>query len=153
VVPGADLFELLSPPSGIRTFSIANWNSIPGLTRQQPSIRATVPKSAFRQIPSRRAYSTELAQALVEASRNIGMGSAAIGLAGMCQSLQPPVSIANFFKGAGAGIGVVFGALILGLARNPSLKNQMFQYAILGFAFAEATGLFALMISFLAKFV
>ena len=64
------------------------------------------------------------------------MGSAAIGLAG-----------------AGAGIGVVFGALILGLARNPSLKNQMFQYAILGFAFAEATGLFALMISFLAKFV
>ena len=46
------------------------------------------------------------------------------------------------------GIGVVFGALILGVARNPSLKGQLFAYAILGFAFAEATGLFALMMAF-----
>jgi F-type H+-transporting ATPase subunit c len=43
--------------------------------------------------------------------------------------------------GAGVGIGVVFGALILGVARNPSLRSQLFSYAILGFAFAEATGL------------
>jgi len=45
------------------------------------------------------------------------------------------------------GIGVVFGALILGVARNPSLRGQLFSYAILGFAFAEATGLFALMMA------
>ena len=51
--------------------------------------------------------------------------------------------------GAGVGIGVVFGALILGVARNPSLRGQLFSYAILGFAFSEATGLFALMMSFL----
>jgi F-type H+-transporting ATPase subunit c len=51
--------------------------------------------------------------------------------------------------GAGVGIGVVFGALILGVGRNPSLKEQRFSYAILGFAFAEATGLFALMMAFL----
>jgi F0F1-type ATP synthase membrane subunit c/vacuolar-type H+-ATPase subunit K len=30
------------------------------------------------------------------------------------------------------GIGVVFGALILGVARNPSLQAQLFSYAILG---------------------
>jgi F-type H+-transporting ATPase subunit c len=36
---------------------------------------------------------------------------------------------------------VVFGALILGVARNPSQQNQLFSYAILGFAFSEATGL------------
>jgi len=47
------------------------------------------------------------------------------------------------------GIGVVFGALILGVARNPSLKNQLFSYSILGFAFSEATALFALMMSLL----
>jgi F-type H+-transporting ATPase subunit c len=52
-------------------------------------------------------------------------------------------------KGAGVGIGVVFGALILGVARNPSLRGQLFSYAISGFAFAEATGLFALMMAFL----
>lgn len=55
--------------------------------------------------------------------------------------------------GAGVGIGVVFGALILGVARNPSLTSQLFSYAILGFAFTEATGLFALMMAFLLLYV
>merc|ERR1711935_1306447 len=36
------------------------------------------------------------------------------------------------FIGAGAGIGSVFGSLIIGYARNPSLKQQLFSYAILG---------------------
>jgi F-type H+-transporting ATPase subunit c len=51
--------------------------------------------------------------------------------------------------GAGAGIGTVFGALILATARNPQLRGQFFSYAILGFALAEATGLFSLMMAFL----
>jgi F-type H+-transporting ATPase subunit c len=51
--------------------------------------------------------------------------------------------------GAGVGIGLVFGSLIEATARNPSLRPQLFQYAILGFALAEATGLFCLMIAFL----
>jgi F-type H+-transporting ATPase subunit c len=55
--------------------------------------------------------------------------------------------------GAGVGIGVVFGALILAVARNPSMKGQLFSYAILGFAFSEATGLFALMMAFLLLYV
>tara|TARA_R110002060_G_scaffold76521_2_gene86967 strand:- start:277 stop:465 length:189 start_codon:yes stop_codon:yes gene_type:complete len=55
-------------------------------------------------------------------------------------------------KGAGTGIGTVFGSLITGVARNPSMRGQLFSYAILGFAFAEATGLFALMVSFLILF-
>ena len=55
--------------------------------------------------------------------------------------------------GAGVGIGVVFGALILGVARNPSMRGQLFSYAILGFAFSEATGLFALMMAFMLLFV
>merc|ERR1712098_752433 len=37
-------------------------------------------------------------------------------------------------KFIGAGIGSVFGSLIIGYARNPSLKQQLFSYAILGFA-------------------
>ncbi|MCG8711261.1 ATP F0F1 synthase subunit C, partial [Brenneria sp. 4F2] len=47
------------------------------------------------------------------------------------------------------GIAVVFAALINGVSRNPSLKDTLFPYAILGFALAEALGLFCLMISFL----
>jgi len=69
---------------------------------------------------------------LVQAAKIIGSGLATIGL-----------------SGAGAGIGLVFGSLIEATARNPSLRPQLFQYAILGFALAEATGLFCLMIAFL----
>jgi hypothetical protein len=45
--------------------------------------------------------------------------------------------------------GLVFGSLIEGTARNPSLENVLFRFAILGFALAEATGLFCLMMAFL----
>lgn len=55
--------------------------------------------------------------------------------------------------GAGIGIGIVFGALILGVSRNPALRGQLFNYAIIGFAFSEATGLFALMMAFLLLYV
>jgi F-type H+-transporting ATPase subunit c len=51
--------------------------------------------------------------------------------------------------GAGVGVGLVFAALILGYSRNPSLKEQLFSYTILGFALTEAVGLFALMMAFL----
>jgi F-type H+-transporting ATPase subunit c len=44
--------------------------------------------------------------------------------------------------GSGAGIGTGFG--VSSLARNPSLKQQLFSYAILGFALSEAMGLFAM---------
>jgi len=54
--------------------------------------------------------------------------------------------------GAGVGIGTVFGALILGFSRNPSLGKQLFIYAILGFALTEAIALFGLMMGFLILF-
>jgi F-type H+-transporting ATPase subunit c len=69
---------------------------------------------------------------LLQSAKAIGAGAAAIGLAG-----------------AGVGIGTVFGALITGVSRNVALRPTLFQYAILGFALSEATGLFALMISML----
>ncbi len=53
--------------------------------------------------------------------------------------------------GAGIGIGNVFAALISALARNPAA--QVTPFAFLGFALAEATGLFGLAIAFLILFV
>ena len=55
--------------------------------------------------------------------------------------------------GAGAGVGIVFGSLILGLSRNPSLRGELFRYAILGFALTEAVGLLGLMMAFLILFM
>ncbi|XP_016159789.1 PREDICTED: ATP synthase F(0) complex subunit C1, mitochondrial [Ficedula albicollis] len=43
-------------------------------------------------------------------------------------------------------------SLILSHSRNPSLKQQLFSYAILGFALSEAMGLFCLMVAFLILF-
>lgn len=73
---------------------------------------------------------------MVQVSQNLGMGSAAIGLGG-----------------AGIGIGMVFAALLMAVARNPSMRAQLFAYAILGFAFVEAIGLFDLMVAMMCKYV
>lgn len=73
---------------------------------------------------------------MLQSSKILGAGLATVGV-----------------LGAGVGIGVVFGCLIIGVARNPSLRDQLFSYAILGFAFSEATALFALMMSLLLLYV
>ena len=72
---------------------------------------------------------------MLTAAKYIGAGLACTGLIG-----------------AGAGIGLIFSSLISSTARNPQVRNQLFSFAILGFALAEATGLFALMIAFLVLF-
>jgi len=54
--------------------------------------------------------------------------------------------------GAGAGVGIVFGSLLMSVARNPGIKGTLFQYAILGFALTEAVGLLGLMMAFLLLF-
>ncbi len=72
---------------------------------------------------------------LVQASKLIGAGIAVSAI-----------------SGAGVGIGTVFGALINAVARNPGLTNQLFSYAILGFALTEAIALFGLMMAFLLLF-
>ena len=72
---------------------------------------------------------------LLQAAKFIGAGLATIGLAG-----------------AGVGIGTVFGALVIGISRNPSLKDEIFKLAILGFALTEAIALFSLMMAFLILF-
>ena len=55
--------------------------------------------------------------------------------------------------GAGAGAGIVFGSLLVSVSRNPGLKPELFQYAILGFALTEAVGLLGLMMAFLLSFI
>ncbi|CAL3971023.1 hypothetical protein PZA11_007395 [Diplocarpon coronariae] len=95
--------------------------------------------SATRNIAGRqkvRHFNSEIATAMVQVSQNLGMGSAAIGLGG-----------------AGIGIGMVFAALLTSVARNPSMRGQLFSYAILGFAFVEAIGLFDLMVAMMCKYV
>lgn len=100
-----------------------------------PTLLQANARQAF-QSAARRQYSSEVATAMVEVSKNLGMGTAAVGLGG-----------------AGIGIGLVFAALLMSVSRNPALRGQLFSYAILGFAFVEAMGLFDLMVAMMCKYV
>ncbi len=54
--------------------------------------------------------------------------------------------------GAAIGIGILFAALVQGTSRNPSLKNELFNLTILGFALTEAMGLFGFGMAFMLLF-
>ena len=71
----------------------------------------------------------------LEAAKMIGAGLAAIALAG-----------------AGVGIGIIFGNYLSGAMRNPSAAQKQFPNLLLGFALAEATGLFGLVIALIILF-
>uniref|UniRef100_A0A8C6W6Z1 ATP synthase lipid-binding protein n=1 Tax=Nannospalax galili TaxID=1026970 RepID=A0A8C6W6Z1_NANGA len=86
-------------------------------------------------IPSHSFQTSTILRDIDTAAKFIGAGAATVGVAG-----------------SGAGIGTVFGSLITGYARNPSLKQELFSYTILGFALSEAMGLFCLMVAFLILF-
>ncbi|XP_020290974.1 ATP synthase lipid-binding protein, mitochondrial [Pseudomyrmex gracilis] len=99
--------------------------------QQQKQIQTPITLS-----PMIRSFQTSaVSRDIDSAAKFIGAGAATVGVAG-----------------SGAGIGSVFGSLIIGYARNPSLKQQLFSYAILGFALSEAMGLFCLMMAFLLLF-
>jgi len=65
----------------------------------------------------------------VTAAKQIGAGLATIGM-----------------TGAGVGVGVIFGMLVLGLSRNPEMEALLFRYTMLGFAITEAIGLLCLIV-------
>ena len=71
----------------------------------------------------------------LEAAKMIGAGLAAIALAG-----------------AGVGIGIIFGNYLSGAMRNPSAAQKQFPNLLLGFALAEATGLFGLVVALIILF-
>lgn len=73
--------------------------------------------------------------ALTSSSKLIASGLASIGI-----------------LGAGIGIGLVFGLLVVAQAINPSMKDDLFRTAIIGFALAEAMGLLSIMVTFLLLF-
>ncbi|XP_035583455.1 ATP synthase F(0) complex subunit C2, mitochondrial-like [Zalophus californianus] len=98
------------------------------------SLAAPRPRTSL--IPSRSFQTSAISRDIDTAVKFIGAGAAMVGLAG-----------------SGAGIGTVFGSLIIGYARTPSLKQQLFSYTILGFALLEAMGLFCLMVAFLILLV
>ncbi|XP_012298306.1 ATP synthase F(0) complex subunit C1, mitochondrial-like [Aotus nancymaae] len=102
----------------------------PENSSKQPSYSSSPPQVAQQE------FQTSVVSWDIDmAAKFIGAGAATVGVAG-----------------SGAGIGMVFGSLIIGYARNPSLKQQLFYYAILGFAMSEAMGLFCLMVAFLILF-
>uniref|UniRef100_A0A8D2DIT8 ATP synthase lipid-binding protein n=1 Tax=Sciurus vulgaris TaxID=55149 RepID=A0A8D2DIT8_SCIVU len=105
------------------------------LSRPEDSSKQPSYSSSPLQVARREFQTSAVSRDIDTAAKFIGAGAATVGVAG-----------------SGAGIGTVFGSLIIGYARNPSLKQQLFSYAILGFALSGAMGLFCLMVAFLILF-
>merc|ERR1712152_108470 len=123
-VPSVDLYTTTnSTMSAIARLSVS------------PRLAMAAWRNTARPATSALIHTSSAKQDIDSAAKFIGAGAATVGVAG-----------------SGAGIGSVFGSLIIGYARNPSLKQQLFSYAILGFALSEAMGLFCLMMAFLLLF-
>ena len=54
--------------------------------------------------------------------------------------------------GVALGIGNIFSSLITETSRTPAAKGGLFTYALIGFALAEAAGLYALVVAFIILF-
>ena len=55
--------------------------------------------------------------------------------------------------GAGAGIGILVGGAVQGIARNPDAGGDIQTNMILGIAFAEAVAIYALVVALIILFV
>lgn len=55
--------------------------------------------------------------------------------------------------GAGIGVGTIFGAMLNGVARNPSVEAKLRTNAFIGAALAEALGIFAFTLAMIILFV
>ncbi|NP_001135171.1 ATP synthase membrane subunit c locus 3b isoform X2 [Salmo salar] len=120
--------KFVSTPALVRAGSRALYRPLSASVLSRPDVRTG-------EVPLRGFQTSAMSRDIDTAAKFIGAGAATVGVAG-----------------SGAGIGTVFGSLIIGYARNPSLKQQLFSYAILGFALSEAMGLFCLMVAFLILF-
>ncbi|EFJ42343.1 hypothetical protein VOLCADRAFT_83693 [Volvox carteri f. nagariensis] len=96
---------------------------------------AASPMSLHKQAVLPNSLVQERAMSVLAASKMVGAGCATIALAGV-----------------GAGLGVMFGSLINGAARNPNIAKQLVGYALLGFALTESIALFSLLVVFLILF-
>ncbi|DAA18575.1 ATP synthase F(0) complex subunit C1, mitochondrial [Bos indicus] len=128
---------LLISPALIRSCTRGLIRPVSASFLSRPEIQSVQPSysSGPLQVARREFQTSVVSRDIDTAAKFIGAGAATVGVAG-----------------SGAGIGTVFGSLIIGYARNPSLKQQLFSYAILGFALSEAMGLFCLMVAFLILF-
>ncbi len=78
----------------------------------------------------------EAAQAIAEGLRYLGAGLAMTGAIG-----------------AGAGVGIVVGGAVQGIARNPDASGLITGNMILGVALAEAVAIYALVVALILIFV
>uniref|UniRef100_UPI00398E35F1 ATP synthase F(0) complex subunit C1, mitochondrial n=1 Tax=Pristiophorus japonicus TaxID=55135 RepID=UPI00398E35F1 len=131
--------KFVSCPAVVRSTSRTFLRPMSASVFSRPEIQneqlLPAPRNALVQTVRRDLQTSVASRDIDTAAKFIGAGAATVGVAG-----------------SGAGIGTVFGSLIIGYARNPSLKQQLFSYAILGFALSEAMGLFCLMVAFLILF-
>uniref|UniRef100_A0A2K6EAN1 ATP synthase lipid-binding protein n=1 Tax=Macaca nemestrina TaxID=9545 RepID=A0A2K6EAN1_MACNE len=120
--------KFISTPSLVKSASQLLSHPLPTVVLKRPET-LTVSRPLTSLLPGRSFQTSAISRDIDTTAKFIGAGAATVGVAG-----------------SGAGIGTVFGSLIIGYAWQPSLKQQLFSYAILDM------GLFCLMVAFLILF-
>uniref|UniRef100_A0A8D2D779 Uncharacterized protein n=1 Tax=Sciurus vulgaris TaxID=55149 RepID=A0A8D2D779_SCIVU len=108
--------KLACTPALIRAGSRVTYRPVSVSVLSRPETRPGEGSTVFNgaqngecQLIRREFQTSAISRNIDTAAKFIGAGAATVGLAG-----------------SGAGIGTVFGSLIIGCARNPSLKQQLF---------------------------
>uniref|UniRef100_A0A2K6KSJ4 ATPase protein 9 n=1 Tax=Rhinopithecus bieti TaxID=61621 RepID=A0A2K6KSJ4_RHIBE len=103
--------KFISTPSLVKSASQLLSHPLPAVVL---SLAVSCPLTSL--VPGRSFQTSAISRDTDTTAKFIGAGAATVRVAG-----------------SGAGIGTVFGSLIIGYAWHPSLKKQLFSYAILGF--------------------
>lgn len=56
------------------------------------------------------------------------------------------------FTGVAIGVGIIFGSLIISIARNQTAQDQLIRWAFIGFSLVEVSGFIGLVYGFLVFF-
>eukprot|EP00955_Chlamydomonas_euryale_P101245 365333-Chlamydomonas_euryale.AAC.10 len=139
---GRPLLPAPVPPDGSAGHLYATYRcmrAVPPVPPQTPMVFGMAASGLVSGVRPAQATANTMVQArpmsILAASKMVGAGCATIALAGV-----------------GAGLGVMFGSLINGAARNPNIAKQLVGYALLGFALTESIALFSLLVVFLILF-
>merc|ERR1712007_355798 len=94
-----------------------------------------------------------LRPAPVTSSKEAPMLSASVGLGAPMNKRHAGVSVLGCaiamvaVGGCAQGIGQLFAALVVGMARNPSMKEDLFTYTLIGMGFLEFLAIIVILIA------
>eukprot|EP00929_Paragymnodinium_shiwhaense_P072234 TRINITY_DN3665_c0_g2_i1.p2 TRINITY_DN3665_c0_g2~~TRINITY_DN3665_c0_g2_i1.p2 ORF type:complete len:130 (+),score=41.61 TRINITY_DN3665_c0_g2_i1:97-486(+) len=111
------------------------------------------PQAAFRNVAPMAALSRTLTTTVQKQEAQAAPKLASVGLGAPLTKRNAGVSVLGCaiamvaVGGCAQGIGQLFAALVVGMARNPSMKEDLFTYTLIGMGFLEFLAIVVILIA------